>query len=154
MGCYNSIVIKAPADEVWEAIKNFHDMSWSEHVVTKVEKASDQSGEEIGAKRIVNEAFHETLLSIDHETKKVTYSINHGPGVLSKENVKGYVGELTVFPVSDDNTSFVLWTTDWESTVEGDVAEFCNPIYRGLAARYEKSFFLIFQTHIGSWENG
>ena len=62
MGCYNSIVINTPADEVWDVLKNFHDLSWSKNVVSNVEIVGDKSADEIGAKRILNAAFHETLL--------------------------------------------------------------------------------------------
>ena len=63
MGCYNSIVINKPADEVWKAFKDFHDLSWAKNVITKVDKVGGKSLNEIGAKRILNDAFHETLLS-------------------------------------------------------------------------------------------
>lgn len=132
MGCFNSIVINAPANEVWEVLKNFHDLSWSKNVVSKVEIVGEKSSNEIGAKRILNDAFHESLLSINNEERKFTYSIDDGPASVSKDNVEGYVGEVTVFPVTSNNTSFVLWTSKWESSKEGGVAEFCNPIYHGI----------------------
>lgn len=76
MGCYNSTVVSATDNEVWETIKDFHDLSWSKNVVTDAEKVGDKNGREVGAKRILNQAFHETLLSIDKETRKFTYSID------------------------------------------------------------------------------
>ncbi|MDT8414049.1 MAG: SRPBCC family protein [Flavobacteriaceae bacterium] len=132
MGCYNSTVINVPAEKVWAVLKNFHDLSWSKNVVQKVEAIGDRQGHEIGAKRVLNDAFHETLLSIDASNMTFTYSIDDGPAVVSKDNVDGYVGKVTVFPVSDNNTSFVLWTSHWESAKEGDVAAFCNPIYHAI----------------------
>lgn len=132
MGCFNSVVINAPADKVWNALKNFHDLSWSKNVINKVEVVGDKSNDEIGAKRILNEAFHETLISLDHEAQKFTYSIDDGPAAVSKDNVDGYVGEVTVFSVTENNTSFVLWTSTWKSAKEEGVAELCNPIYHGL----------------------
>lgn len=65
MGCYNSAVVNAPAEKVWETIKNFHDLSWCKNVVQKVAVVGSKKGNEIGAKRVLNDAFHETLLSID-----------------------------------------------------------------------------------------
>ena len=131
MGCYNSIVIDAPADKVWDVIKNFHDLSWSKNVVAKVEPIGDSKGHEIGAKRILNDAFHETLLSLDESKKSFTYSIDDGPGAVAKDSVEGYIGEVTVLPVSADNSSFVLWTSEWKDSKE-NVADFCNPIYHAL----------------------
>ncbi len=140
MGCYNSIVIDKPANEVWKAFKDFHDFSWSKNVITKVEKIGDKSTNEIGAKRILNDAFHETLLSYDDAAKNLTYSIDDGPDVMSKDNVKGYVGEVTVFSVTENNSSFVLWTSKWESAKTEGVADFCNPIYYGLLQDLKSSF--------------
>jgi len=132
MGCYNSIVIAADPDKVWAILKDFHDLSWSKNVVSKVTIVGDKSSDEIGAKRILNDAFHETLVSLDNESKKFTYSIDDGPGAVSKENVEGYLGEVTVFPISENNTSFVLWTSHWKSEKEIGAADLCNPIYHAL----------------------
>jgi len=132
MGCYNSIVVNSDADKVWSVIKKFHDLSWSKNVITKVEVVGDVSSNEVGAKRILNDAFHETLQTMDNVGRKFTYSIDDGPAVVSKENVTGYIGEVTVFPISENNTSFVLWTSKWESAKESGVADFCNPIYHAL----------------------
>jgi len=132
MGCYNSIVINAPAEKVWEVLKDFHNLSWSKNVVSKVDVIGDKASDEIGAKRILNDAFHETLRSLDNSAKTFTYSIDDGPAVVSKDNVEGYLGEVSVFSVSDNNTSFVLWTSKWASAKEDGVADFCNPIYHAL----------------------
>jgi uncharacterized membrane protein len=50
MGCFNSIVVDAPADQVWNIIKDFHDMSWCKNVVKKLTIVGDKSSDEIGAK--------------------------------------------------------------------------------------------------------
>ena len=36
MGCYNSTVVNGSADEVWAALRKFHDMSWSANVITSL----------------------------------------------------------------------------------------------------------------------
>jgi hypothetical protein len=140
MGCYNSVVIDAPADKVWELLKDFHDLSWSKNVITKVDVIGNKLSNEIGAKRILNEAFHETLLSLDNGEKRFTYSIDDGPDAVSKDNVEGYVGEVSVFSVSDNDTSFVLWTSQWEATKEDGVADFCNPVYHALLQDLKSHF--------------
>ena len=38
-----------------------------------------------------------------------------------------------------DDTTFVLWTSDWEHS-GGGVAEFCNPIYQALLGDLKASF--------------
>ncbi len=61
----NTIEIKAPVPKVWETIRDFHDMSWAPGVITDVKKVGNKNGSEIGAQRILNDAFHETLIKLD-----------------------------------------------------------------------------------------
>ncbi len=56
---------------------------------------------------------------------------HHGPGPLQAGKVNGYLGTVQVFEVTADGTSFVLWTSSWESS-EGGVADSCNPMYQAL----------------------
>ncbi len=140
MGCYNSAVINAPSSKVFNLLKDFHDLSWSKNVVSKVDKIGDKRHYEIGAKRILNDAFHETLRSIDNDNMKFTYSIDDGPGPVSKENVSGYLGQVTVIPITENNTSVVVWTSKWASEKEGGVADFCNPIYHALLQDLKSHF--------------
>ena len=139
MGCYNSIVVNAPADKVWAAIRNFHDLSWSKQVVEKVDVVGDAKGDQIGAKRVLNGAFHETLLGLNEVDHSFRYSIDDGPAAVSKDNVGGYVGTVQVSPITADDTTYVVWSSSWK-TSGGGVAEFCNPIYRGLLADLQAHF--------------
>ena len=137
MGCYNSVAINVPADEVWKGIRNFHDMSWAPNVITRLEAEGDPA--QAGAKRVLNGVFFETLHEVDDEQLSVRYSIDDGPDVVAKDKVTGYVGQVQVFPITADNTAFVLWTSRWESE-SGGVAEFCNPIYQALLADMKQHF--------------
>ena len=140
MGCLNSVIVNAPADEVWDMIKDFYDMSWCGGVITKLKVMNDKASNEVGAKRILNDAFHETLLSIDNDAHRFSYSIDDGPGPVSKENVTGYVAEVTVYPVTENNTTMVLWQSKWEEDKEGSVADFCNPIYHAVLQELKSNF--------------
>ncbi len=139
MGCYNSAVVPAPAERVWPLLRDFHDLSWAPEVIERCEPGNDLPGTQIGAKRVLNGAFYETLLGLDDKDRLVRYSIDEGPDALSKDNVSGYVGEVRVFPVTDSNASFVLWMASWEAS-GGGVAEFCNPIYQALLGQLKKHF--------------
>ena len=139
MGCYNSIVVDAPVDRVWAALRNFHDLSWSKQVVETVDVVGEQKGDQIGAQRVLNGVFHETLLGLNDVDHSIRYSIDDGPDKVSKDNVSGYVGTVKVTPVTDNNTTYVEWTSSWE-TSGGGVAEFCNPIYRALLADLKAHF--------------
>ncbi len=130
--CYNSAVLEAPIEKVWETIKDFHDVAWGEPVVTRVTKVGEFSGNEIGAKRILNDAFHETLLSLDQEKFEFIYSIDDGPGPVSKKSVTNYIGKVSLSPVTDNNGTFIEWRSSFESATENEVSELCNPIYAAL----------------------
>ena len=100
-------------------------------VVTSLEAVGGDSGDTVGAKRVLNSAFHETLLSLDDDQHTFEYSIDDGPDAVSKENVQGYLAKVRVLPVTDDGATFVEWSSSWAGGGEG-TAEFCNPIYRAL----------------------
>ncbi len=139
MGCYNSIVVPAPVDEVWPRLRDFHDLSAFPNVVQKVDKVGDAGGTQIGARRVLNDAFQETLLALDDQARVLRYSIDDGPEATSKDNVQGYIGQVQVFPVTSNDTTFVIWTSSWESS-GGGVAEFCNPIYQALLGDLQATF--------------
>lgn len=51
----------------------------------------------------------------------------------------GYIGEVRLFPVTDTDSTLVLWTSRWDSS-GGGVAEFCDPVYRALLMDLKKTF--------------
>ena len=137
MGCYNAVVLNAPTDTVWAALRNFHDLSWTPNVVTDVKVVGNVGGTEPGAMRILNDAFQETLLALDDNTRTLRYSIDDGPGPVASSNVSGYVGEVRVMPVTvgtEGDQTVVVWTSNWasEGGEGGPVGDFCDPIYRAL----------------------
>ena len=139
MGCYNSCVVNAPIDAVWAALRNFHDLSWASQVITSLEKVGDASGDQIGAKRVLNGAFHETLRGLNDTDRVVTYSIDDGPDAVSKDNVTGYVGVVRVFAVTDGDATFVEWSSSWQDS-QGGVKEFCDPVYKALLDALKQHF--------------
>ena len=139
MGCYNSCVVSAPVATVWAALRNFHDLSWAPQVITSLEKVGDASGDQIGAKRLLNGAFHETLRGLNDTDRVVTYSIDDGPDAVSKDRVSGYVGVVRVFSVTDGDSTFVEWSSSWQDS-QGGVKEFCDPIYKALLDSLKQHF--------------
>ena len=128
--CYNKIEIKAPVNKVWDTIKDFHDLSWAPDVVPSVGKVGDKNGNEIGAKRILNGVFHETLTELDPGSFSFAYSIDDGPGPVAKDAVSNYTGRVKV--TASDAGCMVEWSSTFESENENEVADFCNPIYMAL----------------------
>lgn len=126
---YQSTVINASADKIWNTIKDFHDLSWAFNVVTKVDVVGGASGGQVGAKRVLNDAFHETLLEVDEEGHSFKYSIDAGPGPL--ENVTDYVGSVQVRSITDNGGAFVEWASAWNGE-HSECHDFCSPIYVAL----------------------
>jgi hypothetical protein len=139
MGCYNSTIIEADADKVWATIRNFHETGWAKGVLETTERIGDKTGDEIGAKRLLNGVFHETLQAIDEEAHTFQYSIDDGPEALSKDNVQGYLGTVRVLPVTDTDGTFVEWSSTWAGGGEG-TKEFCDPIYHALLDAMKNHF--------------
>lgn len=135
--CYNKIEIAAPIEPVWQALSNFHDMSFAPEVITSVTKVGDKGGREVGAKRILNQVFHETLLSLNDRAHCLSYSIDDGPGPVARDAVSNYVGEIKL--TQSAAGTLVEWSSHFEADKEDEVADFCNPIYAALLAGLKKS---------------
>lgn len=145
MGCFNAVVLNSPVDTVWATLRNFHDLSWSANVVTDVKVVGDAGPTDVGAKRVLNDAFHETLRLLDDDNRLIRYSIDDGPGPTASGNVSDYIGEVRVMPItvgSDGDQTVVIWTSNWasENGEGGSVAEFCDPIYQGLLQDMKSHF--------------
>ena len=133
-----SIVINAPIADVWKKFDNFHDLSWAPNVITSNEKIGNIDGNSVGAKRILNNAFHETLQDINNSEYSLKYSIDDGPSPVSKDEVENYIGAVKLSPANGGGT-LVEWNSSWESKSE-DAVEFCHGIYIALLSELEKSF--------------
>ena len=134
-----SIDIDASISDTWSRFNNFHDLSWAPNVITSVEKVGSTNGTEVGAKRILNNAFHETLVEVNNDAYTLKYSIDDGPSPVSKEEVSNYYGVIKLSPAGDGNKTHVEWTSSWESNAE-DAVEFCHGIYVALLNELSESF--------------
>ena len=56
---FQEIEIAAPADRVWQTIRDFHDVSWAPNVVTSLDVVGDKAGDQKGAGRVLNGVFHD-----------------------------------------------------------------------------------------------
>ena len=136
---YQSIIINTTIENIWSKFSNFHDISWAAKVLPSIEKVGDISGNEVGAKRVLNGAFHETLTRVDAENYLVEYSIDDGPSPVSKEEVSNYRGVIRLSPAQDAEGTLVEWTSSWESNSD-DAVDFCHGIYIALLNELAKSF--------------
>ena len=134
-----SIDINAPIADVWSKLNNFHDLSWAPSVITSLDIVGDVIGNQAGAKRLLNNAFHETLVEIDNETYSLKYSIDDGPSPISKDDVSNYFGFIELSKSDDNDATHVSWTSSWDANSE-DAVEFCHGIYVALLNELAASF--------------
>ncbi|NQV74153.1 SRPBCC family protein [bacterium] len=132
-----SVVIMAPITEIWNRIRNFHDMSWAPNVIASLDNPGEVDGNTVGAKRVLNGVFHETLRSVDPNSYTITYSIDDGPSPVSAAEISNYVGKIHLSKSGDG--VHVSWTSSWESKSE-DGVEFCHGIYVALLGELKNSF--------------
>ncbi len=138
--CYNSTVVNAPIEKVWAAVRDFYDLGWAKGVIEKVDVVGSKRSEEIGARRILNGAFHETLLGLNDRERCLQYQITDGPGPVSKDAVRDYIGTVRLHPVTAENHTFVEWASEYSSAEDSAVGELCNPIYRALLSALRDHF--------------
>lgn len=138
--CWNSTVVKAGIDDTWQTVRDFHALAWAEPVVTSVQAVGEHPGTQVGAQRVLNEVFHETLVEHDDEQKTFAYNIDDGPGPIARDQVTRYQGRVTLFPVTDTGETFVVWTSTYATADDAATADFCNPIYQGLLAALKAHF--------------
>ena len=134
---FKSIVIDAPVDKVWNTVRDFHQFAWASDVFKKCEPVGDLKGTQVGCKRTLDDAVHETLLTLDDHQRTFRYLINDGPGPLEKSNIRDYVGEFCCYPITSNNTTFATWGSTWIGN-DGPVTEFCNPVYDALLGALKK----------------
>lgn len=136
---YQSVVVNAPAETVWKKLRDFHDLSWAPDVVTNVDVVGNMAGDQPGAKRVLNGAFHETLHALDDDKRELTYSIDEGPSPVSSNEVSSYEGHVRVRPVTEgDGGTFVEWYSHWNGK-DQEAAEFCHGIYAGLLGQLKRT---------------
>lgn len=136
---YNSIVIDAAIETVWRRIADFHDFSWAPTVITRWEKVGDKGGTAVGAQRLLNGSFLDTLIAYSELEHRIMYSIDDAPAPVSPSGISDYVGHLHLLPITNKRKTFAEWSGVWESN-NNDAVAFMNDIYvallRDLAAEF------------------
>jgi hypothetical protein len=128
---YNSIIVPAPVEQVWSRVRNFHDFSWAPSLVTSCEKVGEGDGYSVGARRLLNGIFLDTLIAYSAIDRRMMYSLDEGPSPVSSREIRDYVGNLHLLPVTAENSTFVEWSGIWESE-STDAVEYMNGVYRSL----------------------
>ncbi|PTQ78997.1 polyketide cyclase/dehydrase/lipid transport protein [Nitrosospira multiformis] len=130
---YNSIVVDAPIEQVWSRIRNFHDFSWAPSLIRSCKKVGGGGGYSVGARRLLNGEFLDTLIAYSEIERRMMYSMDEGPSPVSSGEIRDYVGSLHLLPVTTDDRTFVEWSGSWESA-NTEAVEYMNKVYRSLLA--------------------
>jgi len=136
---YQTATLSAPITEVWNQFKDFHAFPFSNSVITKIEKVGELKGDEPGAKRILNDAFHETLVEYNPDEFRLSYSIDDGPSPVSKEEVANYIGIIQLSESPEGNGTLVEWSSSWNANTE-EAVNFCHGIYVALLEELKNAF--------------
>jgi hypothetical protein len=103
-------------------------------LLQKAEKVGDIPGDQAGAKRILNDAIHETLTEVNDADFVIRYTIDDGPGPLASDQVEYFYGYIKLYPVTSDNSTFFSWGGKFESKDNNAIMEMCDPIYNALVS--------------------
>ena len=138
---YNSIVVNAPVEVVWKRIADFHDFSWAPSVITQCENVGNKGGTAVGARRLLNGCFLDTLIAYSELEHRISYSIDDAPSPVSPAEITDYVGELHLLPITREAKTFAEWSGRWESR-DTNAVTFMNDIYaallKDLSAEFDK----------------
>ena len=111
---YASTVIDAPADEVWQLIRDFNGLpDWFPEVVATSEIEDGKAGDQVGCVRKLTlgdgAVIRERLLAFSDADRSYSYNFETTPF-----DVDNYHATLVVKPITDGGGSFVEWWTTFD----------------------------------------
>ncbi len=114
MNIFASIVINAPAEKVWEELRDFIASAHWHELVSKAFVTNHKEPDEVGVVRFTqtkyDERYIEKLVSRSDEEMWYTYHIIEAP--IAVEN---FVGKVQLYPVTEGNMTFAMWSTEFET---------------------------------------
>lgn len=114
-------------------------MSWAPNFIHSVDVVVDVSGKEVGAKRVLNGAIHETLFKVDADSDRFRYTIDEGPEPSSPSNVLIYIGQVWLPPVIMQDITLMECSSSWVSD-ETEAVSLCHNIYVALMSDMAETF--------------
>lgn len=126
---YQFTKVNSPIEDVWEVIKLFHKLDWAPKVISSIEPIGDIQDGAVGAKRLINGVFPETLKEIDEEKYLIRYSIDDGPSPISSQDVSEYIDTIQLLKTEKDDVTKIEWSSSWVADDDSAV-EFTKEIYK------------------------
>lgn len=129
---YISSVIGAPADRIWQTVRDFNALPDWVPAVRESRIEGGQPSDQVGcvrAFRLEDGGFlRERLLALSDYDYSVTYAILESP-----MGVENYIATLKLMPVTDGGRTFAEWTAefDCDPAAEADlVANIGNGVFQ------------------------
>lgn len=110
---YSSTVLAAPADQVWERLRDFNGLAAWHPAVADSMIEDGRPADQVGCVRVLTlkdgAEIVECLLALSDEERSCSYAILSGPFP-----VTGYRSTLRVRPVTDSGHAFVEWFSSFD----------------------------------------
>ena len=137
---WTSRVMKAPVEKVWGMIRDFAGMGGWHADITKMHMIDGVRSDKVSGVRdfyFGTGHLHEELLHLCDRTRSFSYRITKSP--LPWIN---YVSGPRLWPVTSNNTTFGVWTGDWDASPQDDLTLIPNTeqnVYQKAFATVEKN---------------
>ena len=139
---WTSRVIKAPVDGVWSIMRDFAGMGAWHGDITKMHMLKRHRSDKVsGIRDFYFGAGHlnEELLHLNDMERSFSYRITK-----SELPWINYVSGPRLWPVTSNNTTFGVWTGDWNASPQDDLTLMPNTeinVYQRGFAELERNFF-------------
>lgn len=139
---WTSRVIKAPVDGVWNIMRDFAGMGAWHSDITKMHMLKKHRSDKVsGVRDFYFGAGHlnEELLHMNDIDRSFSYRITK-----SELPWINYVSGPGLWPVTSNNTTFAVWTGDWDASPQDDLTLMPNTemnVYQRAFAELERNFF-------------
>ncbi len=139
---WTSRVIKAPVDGVWSIMRDFSGMgAWHSDITMMHMLKRHRSDKVSGVRDFYFGAGHlnEELLHMNDIERSFSYRITK-----SELPWINYVSGARLWPVTSNNTTFAVWTGDWDASPQDDLTLMPNTemnVYQRAFAELERNFF-------------
>ena len=130
---YVSSVVDAPAERVWERIRDFNAMPKWHPAIADSRIEGNQAADKVGCIRNFHTRdggqIRKRLLALSDYDFSFTYSILESP-----MGVSNYLATIRLVPITDGNRTFCEWTAefDCDPAREGELREFVGQaVFKG-----------------------
>ena len=127
---FQSMVIKAPPEEVWKVIRDFNGLpSWHPGIAeSRIEenRAPDSVGCVRNFSLTSGDGIREKLLALDDVNHLCTYTILESPMPLTN-----YTSCLRLYEITENGNTFAIWSAEFDTAPETR-EELCQTVGEGV----------------------